>query len=85
MVLPSKSDHPKGDQALATRNPFSEAVVTYILLLKDNQKRMYEEAQAYLLKIEVADGQSYEVDTYHETNTGHRRIEVLHYTLIDMQ
>ena len=44
-----------------------------------------QEAQAYLLKIDVADGQSYEVDTYHETNTGHRWIEVLHYTLIDMQ
>ncbi|MCN4145038.1 MAG: hypothetical protein LC437_08460 [Thiohalomonas sp.] len=26
MVLPPKSDHPTGDQALATRNPLSEAV-----------------------------------------------------------
>lgn len=54
----------------------------YVLPLKDNQKKMFQEAQAYLHKIDVADGKGYDVDSYTETDAGHGRIEVRHYTQV---
>lgn len=54
----------------------------YVLPLKDNQKKMHQEALAFLHKVDVANGEGYELDTYTETDAGHGRIEVRHYTQV---
>jgi len=54
----------------------------YVLPLKDNQKKLYQEAEAYLHKVDVENEQGYQIASYTETDTGHGRIEVRHYTQV---
>jgi len=54
----------------------------YVLPLKDNQKSLYQEAKAYFHKLERDDFRDYAVERYDETEPGHGRIEVRHYTQV---
>ena len=51
----------------------------YALPLKDNQKKMHRESEAFLHKVDVENDKGYDVDYYTETDGGHGRIEVRHY------
>ncbi len=54
----------------------------YVLPLKDNQKKLYQESLAFIHKVEREQGKGYQIATHEEIDGDHGRVEVRRYKQI---